>query len=200
MAACGVTADAPSRDGDEAGEQAVAGHARIGLAGLDPHDRHGRHGAGRGGEGGRHGDRADGRVGRQLRARVEAVPAHEEDEHAKEGERQAVAGDDARVPVGVVLADAGAEDLGTPESAHATGHVHEGRAGEIVERRVHLVGPAAAPLPAHGHRVDDHADHEAVHEVRLELRALGHGPETIVAAVAANATWNMNNTPGSSVP
>ena len=55
------------------------------------------------------------RVGRQLGARVEAVPADQEDEAAEDGEGDVVPEDRPGLAVGPVLADAGAEELGAPE-------------------------------------------------------------------------------------
>ena len=86
-----------------------------------------------------------------------------------------MAGNGARLAVGSVLAFARSEERGTHGGGDPAGHVHDGASGEVVERGLELVQPAATPLPTHDDRIDDRRDDGAVDHVRLELRAFGHG-------------------------
>ena len=76
---------------------------------------------------------------------------------------------------------------------HATDHVHDAGAGEVVVAGS-CVEPAATPGPVHDDRVDQRRDEEAVdHVADLNFVRSAIAPDTMVAAVAANATWKMKN-------
>ena len=105
---------------------------------------------------------------------------------------------------GITLISAGVADTRPDEdrphqSGKSTRHVDNARAREVdVAVRPHGVirergHPAVAvPRPVDDHGVNQRRDEERVDEVRAELRALAIAPETIVAAVAAKANWNIH--------
>ena len=86
----------------------------------------------------------------------------------------------ARLAVGPVLADAGAEHDRTGEAGDATHRVHHAGAGEVdvaeaeVEVVAELAEPAAAPGPATEDRVVERAAEQAPADERLPLPPLGH--------------------------
>ena len=71
-----------------------------------------------------------------------------------------------------ILADAGAQHLGTDQGADAAYHVDTGRSGEVMEAQ--LTEPAAAPDPVAGNGVDQKGDSGGVDAVGAELGALRH--------------------------
>jgi hypothetical protein len=160
-----------------AGEDAVADQRKVRLAGDQPDGQRGDEATGGSSEHGVDGDRRHELVGEQLRARVEAEPAHPQDEDAERGERDVVAGDRPRCAVLVVPADARPEEQRSHEGGDATGHVHDAGAGEVrVDRAVDRdVGDeAATPRPVHHDRIDEGAHHGREDQVGRELRALRH--------------------------
>ena len=99
-----------SRDSHEPRDRAVAGHADIERAGLEPADEHRPEHAGRGRELGVQRDLGeDTAAGGQRRTGVEPEPADPEDHHPEADDRHRVTGDRPWLAVSAVLALAGAE-------------------------------------------------------------------------------------------
>ncbi len=163
------------RDRHQSGEETVRRHGDVRLPVAQPVDDHRDDRASAARDEGLHGQLAHEGIGGELRARVETEPADEQDERAQHHEGDVVAGDPPGLAVSAVLADAGPEHDGTHQGSPPASGVHDGRAGEVRERELALRKPAATPAPAEHHRVDEGGDDQRVEEVRLELRALGHG-------------------------
>ena len=83
----GVHEAAGRRDGDQAGQQAVAGHGGVRLAVAQPHVQHGAEGAGHARQHGIHRDAADAQIAvagsAQRGARIKPEPAEGQDEAAR---------------------------------------------------------------------------------------------------------------------
>mmetsp|Transcript_26222 Transcript_26222/g.66554 ORF Transcript_26222/g.66554 Transcript_26222/m.66554 type:complete len:470 (-) Transcript_26222:119-1528(-) len=174
-------------DGDEAGEDPVAQRGEVPdvvqlLAGEHcdhPAEGGGERGADGGARGG--GGVALGSDG-EGRARVEAVPAHPQYEGAERLQHRGVTADGDGGAVQVEAPRPGPDDQCAPEGGDAAGHVHDARAGEVDDAAQVgvLVGgrrPAVrVPHPVHDDGVDEAGDDRGVHDIRAELRALGHRP------------------------
>ena len=116
-------------DGDQACEQAVAGHRRVGFAVAQPHVIHRAERSGHPGEHRVHGHRADAEVavgrGAQRRTRVEPEPAEREDEATEEHDHDVVPGNRVRAPVARELADARSDDDRHRKGRDAADRVHD---------------------------------------------------------------------------
>mmetsp|Transcript_15770 Transcript_15770/g.42384 ORF Transcript_15770/g.42384 Transcript_15770/m.42384 type:complete len:402 (+) Transcript_15770:182-1387(+) len=119
----------------------------------------------------------------QRRARVEAVPAHPEDEGAQCLERGRVPRDIDDVALGIKSAQAGPHKEGTEQRTEAAHHVHRAAAGKVNHAHAEegrTRGPEGGepalggPLPVHHHGVDEHGEHGAVPEVGAHASALRH--------------------------
>mmetsp|Transcript_6906 Transcript_6906/g.19717 ORF Transcript_6906/g.19717 Transcript_6906/m.19717 type:complete len:358 (+) Transcript_6906:986-2059(+) len=174
-------------DGDEAGEDAVADHAhvvRLGENAVEEDDGDAAHG---GGEGGAHGGaRHDGAVpgggDAEGGARVEAVPAHPEDESTDDLERSRLARDRHHLAALVEPPRPRPNHKRAAERRHAARHVDHARAREIDAAAspgfVLIPGEATreeatiTPHPVHDDGVDEARDDGRVDEVGDELRPL----------------------------
>mmetsp|Transcript_18649 Transcript_18649/g.29851 ORF Transcript_18649/g.29851 Transcript_18649/m.29851 type:complete len:346 (-) Transcript_18649:25-1062(-) len=187
----GIDHRAGTRDGDEAGEDAVQGGGDIGRVLERDVDGEGGGAAGTGGEGG--GDRCAGSVLHVLEReggdRVEAIPAEPQDESAEGGENGGVPGHRLDLAgAGGEATRTGAKDDGTHQGCGAASHVYDARTGEIDQpsaahphvRLLVACGPRGheaigAPAPVHDGGVDEAGQDEGVGEVSGERASLGNG-------------------------
>ena len=77
----------------------------------------------------------------ERRARVEAEPAEPQDQHRQADQRHVVAGDDVRLAVGAVLAEARPEQQQRRERAGRADQVDDRRAGEVLHAEVRRSQP-----------------------------------------------------------
>src|SRR5665648_878641 len=165
-----------------AGQHAVGGHRRVGLAVTFPYQKHRREAAECAGDERVDDHDSEPQVGRrQCGCAVEAHPAEDEDDDTEDGERQVVGEDHARRTVLGELADAWPQHQRPGEGREAAHGVDYSRAGEVegamaqTEVAAQCAQPAATPHPVAVDGVHDGGHEEAVHDEGRELPALGHG-------------------------
>mmetsp|Transcript_921 Transcript_921/g.3724 ORF Transcript_921/g.3724 Transcript_921/m.3724 type:complete len:438 (-) Transcript_921:390-1703(-) len=175
---------AARRDGDQAGEDAVAHAADVVPPVHDVAQDEDDQAPGRARE-----RRVHGHLGRQGALRrgghpesgtaVESVPTEPQDESAQDDQRQAVRGE-RLANVAVEAAVARADHCGANERADAAAHVDDAAAGEVHEAGLVDVvvsaarQPAIAPSPVHHHRVDKRAHDDGKDRIAHKLHTLGN--------------------------
>ena len=136
-----------------------------------------------GGDGGA-GDDARAGDNRELRTRVEAVPADPEDKGAENNERGGVTRHRVDAAVRSETAGARADDPGAHQAGDAASHVHNAGTGEIEHAAAKKEGAVRAPraeptfsgpAPVNDSRVDKGGEEEGVAEVGFKLGALSDG-------------------------
>ena len=112
---------------------------------------------------------------RQRAARVEAVPAEPQDQAADRAEDDVVRQHRAAAVALEDAAEARTEGDGAGQRDRAADGVHDGRAGEVVERHAIDRQPAVrTPGPVADDRVDEAGDADAVEDVADEAAAADH--------------------------
>ena len=107
--------------------------------------------------------------GGQRRTRVEPVPTEPQDDTADRGDRHVVTGWHAAAVPLELAAEPRSERNGTGECDESTDRVHDRRAREVVERRLHRCEPAVrTPDPVAEDRVDEPTHRDAVEQVATE--------------------------------
>ncbi len=128
-----------------------------------------------------------------------------QNERAENGQGNIMARNGVGGAIGIILADAGPEHLGTDKGDGATGNVHHRRSGEVdvtvtqTPVVAHGREPAATPNPVAKDGIEKGAYAETVNDKRNELPALRARSGRDDAVVSMNTIWKRKRVkiPGS---